>query len=721
LRNITKIKRSIRAISPVISVLLMIAIAVVAALVAYAWVMGYMGNQTGKTDNSIAIQSYSFDGNLTVYVQNTGQGLVNLKQDSSVYVNDVLYSILEADDVVKGNGALIPISAGQTVKVEVDYYNYKVGDKIKIVTYEGTWMEVTATNPPAGTPAPVTKYIITPSAGEGGSISPSTAQQVAAGGSITFNIAANQGYHIKDVTVDGVSQGARTSYPFTNVQTNHQIVATFEADGAATSYTITPTAGTGGTISPNTAQTVAAGGSITFNIAANQGYHIKDVTVDGNSIGAVTTKQFTNVQANHVLEAIFEQDTVNPTKFTVTPSAGTGGSISPNTPQEVASGGSITFTAQPNQGYHVKNWLVDGTSQGSVATSFTLTNIQESHQIQVTFEADTPQKYTVTFTQTGLDSSVGTTKVLTVNGAAKTLADFPVSIQVNVGESVTYSYESTISAGSEKQFVITNTPSPASPVTSTATVNAQYNTQYQITFALNIPEAGTTTPATGTSWQNQGELAISATANTGYTFDSWTTSTVSISIDSQTSATINGAGTITANFETSTATVLDSRFDDSQTWDAGWDDWDNPPWFWTTDPDNSNEHCAGSDGYSENRGAFTSNEIPEVAEATAIHISFRYRTYLPLDGSLGLYYTGINDPDDGPSPNDDFNEIIELPGTDGEWESYSVTLYKTTDSEAFTEYFRLRFESFITTFGWGSWRIVEQVWVDDVVISIDRA
>jgi flagellin-like protein len=38
-----KIRKNVKAISPIISVLLMIAIAVVASLVVYAWVMGYIG------------------------------------------------------------------------------------------------------------------------------------------------------------------------------------------------------------------------------------------------------------------------------------------------------------------------------------------------------------------------------------------------------------------------------------------------------------------------------------------------------------------------------------------------------------------------------------------------------------------------------------------------------------------------------------------------------
>ena len=90
----TKIRRNIKAISPVISVLLMIAIAVVAALVAYAWVMGYLNFQQSNTGKSINIQSYApGPQGMNVYVQNVGQGMVDLNPSGAVYINDELYPI----------------------------------------------------------------------------------------------------------------------------------------------------------------------------------------------------------------------------------------------------------------------------------------------------------------------------------------------------------------------------------------------------------------------------------------------------------------------------------------------------------------------------------------------------------------------------------------------------------------------------------------------------
>jgi hypothetical protein len=75
--------------------------------------------------------------------------------------------------------------------------------------------------------AGLAQYTITASAGMGGSITPSGSIMVAQGGGKSFGIASNPGYTIANVKVDGVSQGAVTSYTFTNVTTNHTIVASF--------------------------------------------------------------------------------------------------------------------------------------------------------------------------------------------------------------------------------------------------------------------------------------------------------------------------------------------------------------------------------------------------------------------------------------------------------------------------------------------------------------
>ena len=70
-------------------------------------------------------------------------------------------------------------------------------------------------------------------------------------------------------------------------------------------YTITAIAGTGGSISPSGSTSVTKGNSKTFTIAANTGYKIADVRVDGSSIGAASTYTFSSVSSSHSISATF--------------------------------------------------------------------------------------------------------------------------------------------------------------------------------------------------------------------------------------------------------------------------------------------------------------------------------------------------------------------------------------------------------------------------------
>lgn len=161
-----------------------------------------------------------------------------------------------------------------------------------------------------------TTYTITATAGAGGTItalnntkvstassgtSTITSVTVASGASQSFSIAPASGYKVTDVTVDGVSKGAVNSYTFSNVTANHTISASFTVN----SYTITASAGTGGSITPSGTTTVSGGGSQSYTIAPATGYKIADIKVDGVSVGALSSYTFSNVTANHAIAASF--------------------------------------------------------------------------------------------------------------------------------------------------------------------------------------------------------------------------------------------------------------------------------------------------------------------------------------------------------------------------------------------------------------------------------
>lgn len=74
----------------------------------------------------------------------------------------------------------------------------------------------------------VTNYTITAGVcSRDGVISPAGTSKVQKGGSMVYTITPNKGYRVLAVAVDNVQVGAVTSYSFTNVNGNHQIVAAF--------------------------------------------------------------------------------------------------------------------------------------------------------------------------------------------------------------------------------------------------------------------------------------------------------------------------------------------------------------------------------------------------------------------------------------------------------------------------------------------------------------
>ena len=77
-----------------------------------------------------------------------------------------------------------------------------------------------------------------------------------------------------------------------------------------TTYTITASAGQGGSITPSGAVSVAKGGSQTFTIKPSDNYEIEDVKVDNQSVGKKTEYTFENVTKAHTIAATFTEKAV---------------------------------------------------------------------------------------------------------------------------------------------------------------------------------------------------------------------------------------------------------------------------------------------------------------------------------------------------------------------------------------------------------------------------
>lgn len=124
-----------------------------------------------------------------------------------------------------------------------------------------------------------------------------------------FTFTPTSGYVVRDVKVDGVSQGAVSSYTFSAITATHSIDVTF----TPVQYSITMVQSPNGIIAESTGasspMSVGGGASKVFTITPATGYEIADVTVDGASVGPVATHVFSAVSANHAISAVFRAKT----------------------------------------------------------------------------------------------------------------------------------------------------------------------------------------------------------------------------------------------------------------------------------------------------------------------------------------------------------------------------------------------------------------------------
>ncbi len=304
-------------------------------------------------------------------------------------------------------------------------------------------------------------YTISPTAGPNGTISPGTAQQVNAGEDITFTIAAATGYQINDVRVDGVSQGAVSSYTFTDVNADHAIDATFainryaldvkkSGDGTGsvssapeginygndcteeydhgTAVTLNAQADAGSAFSGwsgacDTDGKVVMNGdkscTATFTVnsyvleikKAGDGSGSVSSTPSGISCGSTCSKEYDHGAVVRLTartdagsafsgwsgacdadgKVVMNGDksctaTFTAKRYTLAPTAGSNGSISPGTDQIVEYGESQTFTITPDSGFRIEDVRVDGVSQGAQG-EFVFSNVDADHTIEAFFVA----------------------------------------------------------------------------------------------------------------------------------------------------------------------------------------------------------------------------------------------------------------------------------------------------------------------------------------------
>ncbi len=250
--------------------------------------------------------------------------------------------------------------------------------------------------------------------------------------------------------------------------TNVCIKAFVSETTAPVTYTITASAGSGGSISPSGSVSVEQGNSQTFTITPNSGYRIADVSVNGSSVGTVSSYTFSNVTANHRITATFEE--ISSQQYTLTVNTVGNGSVPLDPAGGTYEAGTVVqLTANPGSGWLFNGW--SGDLSGS-ATPTTIT-MDSNKTVIATFIQQSLQTYTIEATA-GPGGSISPSGSVTVNEGA----DQSFTISANDGYQVEDVVVDEVSQGAVTSYdfvnVITDHTIQASFKTASGTVSSYF-------------------------------------------------------------------------------------------------------------------------------------------------------------------------------------------------------------------------------------------------------
>jgi len=143
---------------------------------------------------------------------------------------------------------------------------------------------------------------------------------VTKGQNIIYKIMPDAGFQINNVSVNGQSLGEISDYTFWSVSKSYTLCVSFIE---STVYTINVIEKPGGTITPENPVKVRHGENLQFTITPDEGYCIKSLYIDDESVGPLNKYTLQKISKNHIIEADFTPISIPAADFVVSKTSGT--------------------------------------------------------------------------------------------------------------------------------------------------------------------------------------------------------------------------------------------------------------------------------------------------------------------------------------------------------------------------------------------------------------
>lgn len=144
------------------------------------------------------------------------------------------------------------------------------------------------------------KYLVNVIVGDNGISDVSGTTQVEHGGNLSINITPNDLFDIDYIKVNGVAFAVSQKLIVDNVTQNTVVEIAFKQ----IRFNVTSSCSTGGSVTPS--MTLSIGESARIDFIPDTGYRVKDVIIDGVSVGVVDYYSFVNVNQDHTVYVEYE-------------------------------------------------------------------------------------------------------------------------------------------------------------------------------------------------------------------------------------------------------------------------------------------------------------------------------------------------------------------------------------------------------------------------------